>query len=81
MTKLEIILFITAVVSIVTTMVLSKQNNKLMKHAKNYKCNLGKVMCGEECCYNCEDRSICRTACNGNPLVCGNSREDKHEKK
>ncbi|MDU1421981.1 hypothetical protein ACQX0N_09705 [Clostridium tepidum] len=81
MTKLEIILFITAVVSIVTTMVLSKQNNKLMKHAKNYKCNLGKVMCGEECCYNCEDRSICRAACNGNPLVCGNSREDKHEKK
>ncbi|HBJ2609702.1 hypothetical protein FDA77_19080 [Clostridium botulinum] len=76
MTKLEIILFITAAISVVTTMVLSKQNNKLMKHTKNYKCNLGKVMCGEECCYNCEDRAICRASCNGNPLMCGNSREE-----
>lgn len=47
-----------------------------MKHTKNYKCNLGKVMCGEECCYNCEDRAICRASCNGNPLMCGNSREE-----
>ncbi|WP_409068867.1 hypothetical protein ACFLKC_14125 [Clostridium caseinilyticum] len=76
MTKLEIILFITAVVSVVTTMVLYKENNKLMKHTKNYKCKLNKVMCGNECCYNCEDRYICRAACNGDPLVCRNTREE-----
>ncbi|MET7041044.1 hypothetical protein WBZ18_03475 [Clostridium botulinum] len=76
MTKLEIILFITAAISVVTTMVLSKENTKLKDQAKNYKCNLGKMICGEKCCYYCEDRAICRAACNGNPLLCGNSREE-----
>ncbi|NFK78983.1 hypothetical protein FDA95_10270 [Clostridium botulinum] len=76
MTKLEIILFITAVISLITTMVLNKENNKLKDKDKKHKCNLGKMICDEKCCYNCEDRAICRASCNGNPLMCGNSREE-----
>ncbi|EPY2281788.1 hypothetical protein [Clostridium sporogenes] len=76
MTKLEIILFITAVISVVTTMVLSKQNNKLKNKYKKHRCNLEKIICDGKCCYYCEDETICSAACNGNPLVCGNSREE-----
>lgn len=76
MSKTEIILFAVAIVSLVTSFKISKENKKLREESKKHKCKLGTTFCNDKCCYYCENNYLCKLRCKGDPLTCGNAVEE-----
>ena len=76
MSKLDIILGITAAISLAVTFKIYAENQKMRKESKKHKCVVGTTFCNDMCCYYCEGNHKCKTYCKGDPLTCGNAREE-----